>query len=398
MPLAHAFAEAGHEVAFTTSPYFKEHVEAAGFSFLPAGIDHAERWARFEPFQAEHLALPLEERRAFLFPHMFGTIEAPAKIEELRALVRAWQPDLIVHDSADLAAPVAAEEAGVPSVNHSFGRLVPVDVVAAAASAAGLSTDPLGGMFRGVYVDIAPPSFQTEALPAGARVERLRPVPVEPPATERAPEWLDRLPDRPTVYVTLGTVFNDLSVFRVLLDALADVECNVIATVGPRSDPGELAPIPENAHVERYISQSLVLPLASVAVAHGGAGSTLAALAHGLPMLVVPQGADQFENAQQCVAIGVGKLLLPHELTAQAAREAVVSLLEEDQHRESARKGRPGDFGDARARRARTEARCNGTPGPLGHGIRRADVLPRGAAVDGPQDSAAGPRPHSTAE
>ena len=167
MPLARAFAEAGHEVAFTTSPYFEEHVEAAGFSFLPAGIDHAERWARFEPFQAEHLALPLEERRAFLFPHMFGTIEAPAKIDELRELVRAWQPDLIVHDSADLAAPVAAEEAGIPSVNHSFGRLVPVDVVAAAASAAGLSADPLGGMFRGIYVDIAPPSFQTEALPPG---------------------------------------------------------------------------------------------------------------------------------------------------------------------------------------------------------------------------------------
>jgi UDP:flavonoid glycosyltransferase YjiC (YdhE family) len=328
---------AGHEVAFTTSPYFKEHVEAAGFSFLPAGIDHEERWARFQPFQAEHLALPLEERRAFLFPHMFGMIEAPAKIEVLREIVRASEPSLIVHDSADLAAPVAAEEARIPSVNHSFGRLVPVDIVAAAASAAGLSADPLGGMFRGIYLDIAPPSFQTEAFPAGARVEHLRPVPVEPPATERAPEWLDRLPERPTVYVTLGTVFNDLSVFRVLLDAFADVDCNVIATVGPRSDPAELAPIPENAHVERYISQSLVLPLASVAVAHGGSGSTLAALAHGLPMLVVPQGADQFENAQQCVAIGAGKLLLPHELTAQSAREAVVSLLEDKTHRECAR-------------------------------------------------------------
>ena len=126
--------------------------------------------------------------------------------------------------------------------------------------------------------------------------------------------------------------------FRVLLDALADVDCNVIATVGPRSAPAELEPIPENAHVERYISQSLVLPLASVVVAHGGSGSTLAALAHGLPMLVVPQGADQFENAQQCVAIGVGKLLLPDELTAEAARESVVSLLEDDQHKESARR------------------------------------------------------------
>ena len=336
MPLARAFVQAGHDVAFTTSPYFKEHVEAAGFSFLPAGIDHAERWARFQPFRAEHLALPLEARRGFLFPHMFGMIEAPAKIEELRERVRTWEPDLIVHDSADLAAPVAAEEAAIPSVNHSFGRLVPVDIVEVAATKAGLSEDPLGGMFRGIYLDIAPPSFQTEAFPPGARVEHLRPVAVDPPATERAPEWLDHLPERPTVYVTLGTVFNDLSVFRVLLDALADVDCNVIATVGSRSDLAELGPIPENAHVEGYISQSLVLPLTSVVVAHGGSGSTLAALAHGLPMLVAPQGADQFENAQQCVAIGAGKLLLPEELTAQAARKAVVSILEDATHRERA--------------------------------------------------------------
>jgi len=337
VPLAGAFARAGHDVAFATSPYFQDRVETAGFAFLPAGIDYPERTARFEPFQAEHLALPFEERRAFIFPRMFGTIEAPAKIAELRELVRTWQPDLIVHDSSDFAAPVAADEAEIPSVNHSFGRMVPLDVVADTACKAGLSADPLGGMFRGIYVDIAPPTFQIEALPAGAQVEPLRPVPVEPPATEQVPAWLDRLQDRPTVYVTLGTVFNDLSVFGVLLEALADVDCNVIATVGPSRDPAELAPFPDNAHVERYISQSLVLPLASVAVVHGGSGSTLAALAHGLPMLVVPQAADQFENAEQCVAIGVGKLLLPDELTAQAAREAVISLLEDDLHRESAR-------------------------------------------------------------
>ena len=82
---------------------------------------------------------------------MFGTIEAPAKIDELRELVRTWQPNLIVHDSSDFAAPVAAEEAEILSVNHSFGRMVPLDVVADTASKAGLSADPLGGMFRGIY-------------------------------------------------------------------------------------------------------------------------------------------------------------------------------------------------------------------------------------------------------
>ena len=54
--------------------YFQDRVETAGLAFLPAGIDYPERAARFEPFQAQHLALPFEERRAFLFPHMLGQL------------------------------------------------------------------------------------------------------------------------------------------------------------------------------------------------------------------------------------------------------------------------------------------------------------------------------------
>ena len=54
-------------------------------------------------------------------------------------------------------------------------------------------------------------------------------------------------------------------------------------------------------------------------------------------MLVVPPAADQFENAAQCVAMGAAKLLLPDGLTAETAHEAIVSLLEDDLHRESAR-------------------------------------------------------------
>ena len=59
--------------------------------------------------------------------------------------------------------------------------------------------------------------------------------------------------------------------------------------------------------VERYVPQADVLPLCDVAVGHGGSGSTLGALAHGLPMLLLPHGADQFENAQACAALGVAR-------------------------------------------------------------------------------------------
>ncbi|MDX6513152.1 MAG: hypothetical protein QOE36_2656 [Gaiellaceae bacterium] len=344
LPLARAFAEAGHEVAFATAPAFGERVEAEGFTFLQAGIDSIEARALFEPYAAEHQALPLEERRAFIFSLLFGRIEAPAKLADLRAAVRDWRPDLVVHETADLAAPIAAAELELPTVHHSFGRLHPRDTLARAVAETeplwrevGLEPEPYGGMFRGIYLDIAPPSLQTDPLPDGARVQLLRPVPVASVSAEPAPEWLGRLPERPTVHVTLGTVFNDLAVFRLLLEGLADVDCNVVGTVGRNRDPAELAPLPANARVERYIPQSFLLPHCSVVVTHGGSGSTLGALAHGLPMLLVPRGADQFDNAERCTAIGVAKRLLPDELTSAAVRSAVESLLADASYSERAR-------------------------------------------------------------
>jgi UDP:flavonoid glycosyltransferase YjiC (YdhE family) len=58
VPLATAFAESGHEVAFTTAASLTERVESAGFTLLPAGLELDERPARFAPYRAEHLALP----------------------------------------------------------------------------------------------------------------------------------------------------------------------------------------------------------------------------------------------------------------------------------------------------------------------------------------------------
>ena len=289
----------------------------------------------------EILALPPDQRRALIYPLLFGSVDAPTKIEDLRLAVASWSPDLVVHDSCDLAAPAAAAERNLPSVHHSFGRMVPPAVVAAAGSVteplwrdAGLTPEPYAGMFRGIYVDIAPPSFQTERPPPGVHVEPLRPVSFDARA-ERAPDWLDRL-SGPIVYVTLGTVHNELAVFRVLLEAFATVACNVIATIGRDKDPDALAPLPDNAHVERYIPQALVLPHVSVVVSHGGSGSTLAALAHGLPTLFVPQAADQFENSARVQAIGAGVRLLPDELDVATASVALESLLGDPAYRERA--------------------------------------------------------------
>jgi UDP:flavonoid glycosyltransferase YjiC (YdhE family) len=344
VPLARALAGAGHEVAFATAASLAGRLEALGFPLLPAGLDEAERQARFEPYRAEQQALPIAERRSFTFTRMFATVAARAKAGELHAVAVSWRPDLIVHESADLAAPVVAAALDIPIAHQSFGRMVPLAAIERGAKEtealwrdAGLEPEPYGGMFRGLYLDICPPSFQTELPPAGTRVKLLQPTFDTDPGA-RAPSWLAELPDRPLVYVTLGTVHNDLQVFRVLLPAVEGLDCNVVVTIGRGNDPAELGRVPANVVVERYVPQSLLLPHAALTVTHGGSGSTLAALGHGLPMLVVPRGADQFDNARRVAMLGAGLVLLPAELTVETARAAVVALLAEGSYRERAQR------------------------------------------------------------
>jgi UDP:flavonoid glycosyltransferase YjiC (YdhE family) len=73
-------------------------------------------------------------------------------------------------------------------------------------------------------------------------------------------------------------------------------------------------------------------------VTHGGSGTTLGALAHGLPLLVLPQGADQYANADAVVAAGAGRRLGRDETTIAAIRDSVRGLLEDPAYRRSARR------------------------------------------------------------
>lgn len=343
VPLARAFVEAGHDVSFASVAEYRGRVEALGAELFPVGLDLAEVERAYAPHREWLMRdVPVHDRRPAAFRTRFGRVEAPGRIDGLHEVAARWSPDLVVYESADLAAPIVAAVLGIPGAQLSFGRLVPRAAWEAAAEDTiglwerfGLEPKPLCGAFDGTYLDIVPPSFQTESIPGGARQQLLRPMFPAAPG-EEPPGWLEQLSGRPLVYVTLGTAFNDLTRFRLLLDALADVDCDVVATIGRDNDPAELEPIPANARVEQYVSQSLLLPMASAAVVHGGSGSTLASLSAGLPLLVLPGGADQFENGGQASSLGAARMLMPDELTAAAVREAVVALLEEPSYRSAA--------------------------------------------------------------
>lgn len=324
----------GHEVAFSTAQRFCLRViEPAGFSAFPAGLSPPaveEETNR----RLEQAKLPQGDEWSY-GAHMFAGVAAPAKVPDLVRIVDEWAPQLVVHDAIDFAAPIAAAGAGLPWVSHSFGALQPSEFwalasefVAPAWKAWNVELDEIKRMFGFVYLDICPPSFQaSDADRIGVR-QLLRPIPFDAPHGENTPDWFSTLPDRPTVYVTMGTIFNETpGVFETILTGLGESAVNVVVTVGLDRDPRELGVLPENVHVERWIPQSQVFGRCDAVVCHGGSGTTLAALAYGLPLLVLPQGANQFWNAERCVSLGVGLSLHVAELNPITVRQSVSQLL-----------------------------------------------------------------------
>ncbi len=344
VPLAQALVRAGHEVAFATAERFcRRVVEPAGFPTFPAGL--SPMVVHEQTMALPGVGDPTEHELWRFGARMFAEVAAPAKVADLVGAAQAWSADLLIHDMTDFAGPIAAAVCDVPCASHSFGALHPdefwdvaAEVVAPTWGAWGIEPGPLGGMFRSVYLDICPTGYQTPMIRRVPSVQPLRPVTFDNPTGQPLPEWVHELPPAPLVYVTLGTVANHApGVFETVIAGLADQPANIVVTIGPDRDPAEMGALPANVHVEPYLPQSLLFPSCDVVVCHGGSGTTLAALACGVPMLVLPQEANQFWNADRTATLGIGEVVRADQLTPDAVAAAVARLLEDPSYRASAR-------------------------------------------------------------
>jgi UDP:flavonoid glycosyltransferase YjiC (YdhE family) len=142
--------------------------------------------------------------------------------------------------------------------------------------------------------------------------------------------------------VSLSTTYlpGQPAVIQKVLDALADLPVRVIVTTGPAIDPGTLR-APTNAEVHDYLPHREVMPNLSLVVGHGGHSTTMLALAHGLPLLVLPMNLvfDQVLIGQAIQRSGAG-LTIPSRSPRHEIRSAVQRILAEDTFaREAARLG-----------------------------------------------------------
>jgi UDP:flavonoid glycosyltransferase YjiC (YdhE family) len=304
IPLAIAARDAGHEVHF-----------AAG--------------------EEVHAPLAANGLRPFRPADAFYEIYA----EDLEPELARLRPDLVIHEWGLPGAAVAAQRAGIPGIWHGFGRLYPDGI------GLELPTRNAGGRGR-PHLDICPPSLQDKDFLATEDRIELRPVPFSAPAAPAAPAampalpaWSGRRDPEPLIYLTLGTAFGTPELLTAAIDGLASLGARVVVAAG-RVRPDQLGDVPPNVTVQTWVPQADLLPRVDAVVHHGGSGTTLGALTVGAPQLILPQGADQFANADALIAAGAALRLLPGEQTAAAIAERTRQLLPRfghTSHRDAAR-------------------------------------------------------------
>ena len=135
---------------------------------------------------------------------------------------------------------------------------------------------------------------------------------------------LDRLEGQPTLFISLGTAFNNRpDFFKLCLLAFGQQPWQVVLAHGKRIDEAALGAVPQNFLLAPYVPQLEVLQQTSVFVTHGGMNSVMESLYFGVPVVVVPQIIEQEKTAQRCAELGLGLALDPNDLTAEKLRAAV---------------------------------------------------------------------------
>ncbi|MBC7373492.1 MAG: hypothetical protein H7323_05825, partial [Frankiales bacterium] len=168
VPIARALAAAGHQVLWATHEPAVPLVQAAGLATRYVGLDAVGVAELAQRNHQQVGALLPQDRAAHAFPTMFGAGATAPMVAGLLPCAQDFEPDLIVHENAELAGPLVAALLGVPCVTHSFGGAVPPAFIAAAGERLrelwaqhGLEVASYAGCFRDGYLDLCPPAVQT---------------------------------------------------------------------------------------------------------------------------------------------------------------------------------------------------------------------------------------------
>ena len=149
---------------------------------------------------------------------------------------------------------------------------------------------------------------------------------------------LPATPERPTILISLSTYEfpGQTAAMQNIIDACSGLDARVVVTTGPVIDPDDLH-WSANTEVHQWVPHADLLPEVSLVIGHGGHATTMIALAHDIPLLILPMHPflDQPMVGKALEAAGAGRTL-PKKSKPEQLRPVIEELLADGPHREAA--------------------------------------------------------------
>jgi UDP:flavonoid glycosyltransferase YjiC (YdhE family) len=330
--LGYQLSRAGHDVRLLGPRSAAGEVSAAGLRFVP-----------YASVPACPQDVGLEDDIG-----LFDTLlNGDGVVRDVLAETRREPADVLVVDCMMGAALAAAEQVGVPTAVLVHVLYRPFadqwgQFVVSPAPRARLGLEPVDGpvpaglLARAAAVlALVPPGFDFGAGDCPANTTYTGPVllpDLGAPAVDR-PWPLES--SNPLVLVSFGTTRQrQRQALAPVLQALAELRVQGLLTLGGVLSPDEVA-APPNVTVHTYLPHAAVLPHASLVISHGGLSTIMAALAHAVPLLCLPQGREQGLNADRVEAVGAG-----HKLATDSdpsdIKAAISAMIQDPAYRRSA--------------------------------------------------------------
>lgn len=336
LPYAKVLRDRGHEVRIAAPKAVAEKLQKTGLAHVPYEDTSYEEIV--VAFTGEE-GMSEEERQDLSTPRFFVELLARRALPALRETINIWKPDLIVRESCEHAAHIAADEAKVPHFrvavlnpdNEKKCFKLNASAIDDLRETIGLASD------RGASICLEPVFTAFPAALGETRISNEAPMPfrVQMPSEEvRAdvpiPAWGPRNGEV-FLYMTFGTMAGttdrERAIYRAAIDSVTDLPVQVLLTTGQNMAEHPLGDIPSNVIVETFVPQAEVLPHAQAVVTHGGAGTMLGALAAGVPLVIAPMFADQPDNARSVEAAGAGVAVF--EADSASLRAGIENVLKD---------------------------------------------------------------------
>lgn len=238
--------------------------------------------------------------------------ETDDTLAQLKRLYESDQPDLIVYDCMSPAGRVLAGE---------------LDVAAAEHSPMVIALDQSGWTYDEKLVLVSIPKFfQRGADELDNRFQFIGFI--QNDRSKFFTPWKPQNPERGTILVVATTgLLPQIDFFKTAVAAFADSAWQLVLSIGDNINPTSLGPLPPNCEINRSGSTFEILKSCCLAMGQGGQGSSLEALYHGVPQILIPPSPIHEECARRVAELGLGVHLGASQVTAEILRETAASIL-----------------------------------------------------------------------